>query len=177
MITIWFEAHGTTLDNEAKRASGWNDVDLSELGKQRAVELLERNRKRGLTAIFCSDLQRAVKTAVPTANELHIPIYADQRLRECDYGDFTQKPSSLIEAERAKRIKEPFPNGESYEQCMQRMGEYLVWLKDNFDNQTVLIVGHRATHYGLEHFILDKSVEDCVSQQFVWQPGWKYQLQ
>lgn len=128
MIKIWFEPHATTFDNEAKKASGWNDVDLSEKGKQQAVELIERCRSRGLDAIFCSDLQRAVKTAVPTSNELHLPIYADKRLRECDYGDFTGKPGEVIEAERVKRIAEPFTNGESYEQCIKRMDDFLLGL-------------------------------------------------
>jgi hypothetical protein len=26
MITVWFESHGTTDDNEAELASGWNDA-------------------------------------------------------------------------------------------------------------------------------------------------------
>ena len=29
MLTIIFEAHGTTFDNEARLASGFNDISLS----------------------------------------------------------------------------------------------------------------------------------------------------
>lgn len=32
MVTIIFEMHSTSLDNEKHLASGWNDVELSELG-------------------------------------------------------------------------------------------------------------------------------------------------
>jgi alpha-ribazole phosphatase/probable phosphoglycerate mutase len=174
-MKIWFEPHGTTPDNEAKKASGWNDVDLSETGLRNAQELIERSKSRSIEAIFCSDLQRAVKTAIPTSNELHIPVYPDQRLRECDYGDFTGKPGELIESERPKRISEPFPNGESYQQAIERIAESLKWIK-TFDYQTVMIIGHRATHYGLDYVIEGKSLEDCVSQHFVWQPGWEYEL-
>ncbi len=177
MVNIWFEPHSTTFDNEAKRASGWNDVDLSEKGLQQAKELVERSRERKISAIFCSDLQRAVKSAIPTAQELNIPIYVDKKLRECDYGDFTLKPSSLIEEERVKRVKEPFPNGESYEQCLDRIADFFEWLKSSFDNQTVMVIGHRATHYGLEHLATERSMEECVAEKFVWQPGWEYQLQ
>ncbi len=174
-MKIWFEPHGTTFDNEAKKASGWNDVDLSEAGLNNAKDLVERSKSRGIEAIFCSDLQRAVKTAIPTADELYIPVYADHRLRECNYGDFTGKPGEVIESERPKRISEPFPNGESYEQAVQRIGEALAWIKEH-NYQTVMIIGHRATHYGLDHVIDGKSLEDCVSQHFVWQPGWEYEL-
>ena len=32
MVTIIFETHSTSLDNEKHLSSGWNDVELSELG-------------------------------------------------------------------------------------------------------------------------------------------------
>ncbi len=42
MITIIFEAHGTTFDNEAHLSSGHNDVELSHLGIQQSKEMGER---------------------------------------------------------------------------------------------------------------------------------------
>jgi phosphoserine phosphatase len=63
MITIIFEAHGTTFDNEAHLASGHNDVALSPLGENQARELGERYKDIHFDAIFCSDLQRSYKTA------------------------------------------------------------------------------------------------------------------
>lgn len=176
MITIWFEPHSTTTDNEAGLASGWNDVDLSEKGLAQSKELVERSKSRNLSAIFCSDLQRAVKSAVPTSNELHVPIYADWRLRECDYGDFTKQPKEVMETEKPKHVTEPFPNGESYEQVATRMKDFLDWLKTNFDGKTIMIIGHRGTHYGLDHWIAGKSLEECVKERFEWQPGWEYEV-
>jgi broad specificity phosphatase PhoE len=176
MITIWFEPHSTTIDNEAGRASGWNDIDLSKLGVEQTKQPIQRSRERKIQVIFTSDLQRAVKTAVPTADELKIPIYVDARLRECDYGDFTQKPKGEIDAQKPKRITESYPNGESYAQCAERVGEFLKWLKTNFDGQTVMIVGHRATQYGLEHHIVGKPLLDCVTEPWSYQPGFKYEL-
>ncbi|NCO25008.1 hypothetical protein GW901_00575 [Candidatus Parcubacteria bacterium] len=38
MVTIIFEAHGTTLDNEAHLASGHYDIVLSPLGEKQAKE-------------------------------------------------------------------------------------------------------------------------------------------
>ncbi len=176
MITIWFEAHATTTDNEAHLASGWNDVDLSELGREQALQPVERSKKRNIQVIFCSDLQRAVKTAVPTAEVLRIPIYADNRLRECNYGDYTQKPKEKMDSQKINRITDPFPNGESYEDCMKRMKDFLDYLKQNFDGKTVMIVGHRATQYGLEHWIKGKTIEQCLTEPWTYQPGWEYEL-
>jgi broad specificity phosphatase PhoE len=176
MITIWFEPHSTTTDNEARKASGWNDVDLSAKGLEQTFELVKRSRDRNIDAIFCSDLQRTVKTAIPSANELHLPIYPDARLRECDYGDYTLKDKDMVDAERAKRLSEPFPNGESYEQCIERMVSFLKDLKAKFDGKTVLIIGHRATHFGLDHIVNKEPLIDCVTRHWDYQPGWKYEL-
>lgn len=181
-VHIVFEAHGTTLDNEAKRASGWYDVQLSPLGKQQAQELGQRYKKEQLDAVFCSDLGRAFQTAAiafggdPLSADPRI-VFMDWRLRECDYGEFTLKPSSLIEKERIKRIKVPFPDGESYEDTTGRMKSFLDDLKQNWDGRRVLIIGHRATHYALDHLIDGKALEEIVSEEFTWQPGWEYQLQ
>ena len=175
MITIIFEPHSTTLDNEAKRSSGWNDIELSELGVKQCIELLDRSRDRNLDAIFTSDLQRAYKSAVPTAEELRIPIYVDRRLRECNYGDLTQVDKHIVDEQKAERVTTPFPNGESYEQCINRMKEFLDWLKENFDSKTVMIIRHRATQYGLEHYLKNKDLVTCVTEPWAWQPGWTYE--
>jgi len=176
MITIWFESHATTTDNEAKLASGWNDVDLSELGKGQTMQPIERSQHRNIQVIFTSDLQRAVKTGVPTANKMGIPIYIDNRLRECNYGDFSQSPKKQVDEQKAQRISVPFPNGESYEDCMKRMGDFLQYLRKNFEGKTVMIIGHRATQYGLEHHILGKTLQQCVTEPWTYQPGWKYEV-
>jgi broad specificity phosphatase PhoE len=176
MITIWFEPHSTTTDNEANLASGWNDIDLSKMGVEQTLQPVERSRERGIEIIFVSDLQRAIKTGAPTAKELRVPMYVDERLRECDYGDLTQAPKTEVEAQKVERISDPFPNGESYEQVAARMKSFIDYLKENFDGKTVMIVGHRGTHYGLDHWILQKPLEECVAEKFVYQPGWKYEL-
>ncbi len=56
MVTIFFEAHGTTLDNEQKLASGHYDVELSPLGEAQAKELGRRYKDVQIDAVFCSDM-------------------------------------------------------------------------------------------------------------------------
>ena len=175
MITIIFESHATTLDNEVHLASGHNDVALSALGEKQARELGERYVDKHFDAIFCSDLQRSYKTA-EIAFGSKFPIIRDTRLRECDYGDLTRHPSSEVDPEKIKHIKIPFPNGESYEQTNQRMKEFLEDLTQKYDGRqkNVLIIGHRATQYGLEHRIKGLSLEKIISTPWKWQPGWVY---
>ena len=175
MVTIIFEAHGTTLDNEAHLSSGYNDVALSPLGVQQSKEMGERYKDDHFDAIFCSDLQRAYKSAeIGFSNKW--PIVKDARLRECNYGDLTQAPSEKIDVEKPKRIRSPFPNGESYMQTTERMRSFMEDLLKNYDGKRIMIVGHRATQYGLENLINGVSLEKLTTTHFKWQPGWKYEF-
>lgn len=176
MITIIFESHSTTFDNEAHLSSGHNDVALSPLGEKQAKELGERRRGENFDAIFCSDLQRSFKTAEIAFGD-KFPIIKDSRLRECDYGDLTQHPSSEVDPEKLKRINTPFPNGESYEQTNQRMKEFLEALLKNYNGKKVMIIGHRATQYGLDYWINGVDIKTLLTTPFKWQPGWVYSLE
>ncbi len=176
MVTIIFESHSTTLDNEAHLSSGHFDVELSELGVKQSKELGERYINEDFDVIFCSDLQRSYKTA-EIAFGGKFPIIKDARLRECDYGDLTRHPSEEVDKEKPKRISTPFTNGESYEDTAKRMKSFLEDLLENYDGKKVMIIGHRATQYGLEHWTKGVSVYDAVTAPWKWQPGWTYLLE
>ena len=45
-----------------------------------------------------------------------------------------------------------------------------------FDQVRVLIVGHVATRWALDHFITGTALEDLIDADFAWQPGWEYRL-
>lgn len=175
MISIIFEAHATTLDNEAHLSSGHNDIALSPLGEQQAKELGERYKDAHFDALFCSDLQRSYKTAEIAFGD-RFKIYKDKRLRECDYGDLTQHPSEEVDKAKPEHIINPFPNGESYEDCLKRMKDFLDDLKKNYEGKRVMIIGHRATQYGLDYWIKEISLKTSVTNPFKWQPGWVYTL-
>ena len=176
MVTIIFETHSTSYDNEAHRASGHYDVELSPLGEQQSKELGERYKDDHFDAIFCSDLQRAYRTAEIAFGD-KFPIIKDARLRECDYGDLTRHPSEEVGQEKPRRIKEAFPNGESYEQASERMKSFLQDLLRDYDGKRVMIIGHRATQYGLEQWINGLPLEQVIPAPWKWQPGWAYELE
>jgi alpha-ribazole phosphatase/probable phosphoglycerate mutase len=175
MITIIFESHSTTEDNETKLAAGWYDVALSKSGEQQAKQLGERYAGQSFDAIFCSDLQRAYKTAQLAFGDKY-PIMQDKRLRECNYGDMNRAPKTEVEARKAQAVTTPFPNGESYQDTSRRMKSFLRDLLKDYDGKTIMIVGHRATQYGLEQWVKGIGLEDAVLAPWMWQPGWKYEF-
>jgi broad specificity phosphatase PhoE len=172
-MKIYFAAHAATKDNESGVASGWKDAELSQLGIQQAKELGERFQDIHIDLICCSDLQRAIDT-VKIAFEDRIPVIIDKRLRELNYGDFNGKSSEIVGGMKKDRIKKPFQNGESYESAMERVHNFYNELKENHSEKTILIVGHRATQFGLDTLIDGKTLEDCINTSFEWQPYWEY---
>jgi broad specificity phosphatase PhoE len=176
-VKITFEAHSTTYDNEAGLSSGWNDTQLSPLGLLQANDLGRRYNSKHFAAIFCSDLQRSYKTAeIAFSGRSDIVIIQDKRLRECNYGNFTQHPSIEVEKNKLSRINTPFPNGESYTDTTNRMRFFLKFILKEYSDKHVMIIGHRATQYGIEHIINGVPLSVLVSERFSWQPGWEYKL-
>ena len=178
MLTIFYSPHMTSVDNEAKRASGHADVPLSVLGRQRAQELGQHYATEILDVVFCSDLQRASTTAEIAFSGRALPIVLDARLREFDYGELTQYPLAQVEAEFARRITEPFPNGESIFMAVQRVGDFLRDVSREYDGKTIVVIGHRATRWGLEYWCGDASLEEIVYTPWEWRdiPIWRYEL-
>ncbi|MGO8950892.1 MAG: histidine phosphatase family protein [Ktedonobacterales bacterium] len=178
MLTLFYSPHMSSVDNEAKRASGHADVPLSKLGRQQAQELGRYYATKTFDAIFCSDLQRAVTTSQIAFAGRGLPIVADARLREYDYGDMTQFPVAQVEEEFPRRINQPFPNGESLLMVAQRMRDFLQELSSRYGGKTLVIIGHRATRYALEHWCSGVSLEEIVRAPWPWVdiPIWRYEL-
>ncbi|MDZ7798941.1 MAG: histidine phosphatase family protein [Patescibacteria group bacterium] len=173
MMKIIFEAHSTTKDNEKELASGWNDVELSKLGLKQAKELGVRYKNNCPKAVFTSDLKRAYYTAkIAFANK--IDIIKDKRLREIDYGELTHRQTSEIIKEKPKYIDNPFPKGQSYQETSKNMVKFLTEIEKNYHNQTIMIIGHRATQYALEHIINKIPLNKAITAPWQWQPGWTY---
>ena len=176
MTEIIFVTHSTSLDNERRLASGHADTPLSPLGLRQAVALGDRYRDTGLAAVVCSDLQRSYCTAEIAFAQRDIPIIRDARLRECDYGTFTRRPAPAVEREHPHGITVPFPGGESYGQAAARVRSVLEDLMGYYSGQRIMLVGHRATQYALEHWLNGVPLEQAVVAPFKWQPGWTYRL-
>lgn len=179
-VKITYFVHSITTDNEAEVASGWKDVELSELGLAKLKEVKEMVKGRTFDVVFSSDLKRAVDTAETLWGGQFL-IIQDSRLRECNYGDLNGGPSDIVEKMQEKEcLEEPFPGGESYEDVKVRIADFLSYLKLNYDGKHVAIVGHKAPQIALEVLLNNKTWEQALKDDWrktkSWQPGWEYEL-
>jgi 2,3-bisphosphoglycerate-dependent phosphoglycerate mutase len=175
-IEIIYETHSTTEHNERGFASGWLDGRLSEAGREQAFELGVRRRDDGIAAVFSSDLGRARETVEIAFASSDVPVLLDWRLRECDYGALNGAPVAEVHSERRRHLEQPYPGGESWSEAVGRVGLFLGDLPRRWEGTTVLVIGHVATRWGLDHWINGVPLEDLVSSDFSWQPGWEYRL-
>jgi broad specificity phosphatase PhoE len=176
VIELVYETHSTSVDNERGIATGGLDGELSETGRAQARELGERRRDDGLSAVYVSDLGRAVETAEIAFAGSHVPAHQDARLRECDYGELNGVPVDRIEAVRLDHLDQPFPGGESYRSVVERTRSFLAELVEAHDGEHVLLIAHRANFCALEHLLRGTSLAEVVGAPFVWRPGWTYVL-
>ena len=176
-VNITYFVHGTTTDNEKGISSGWSDVELSDLGIKQSIALRDLVKDKKFDAIFCSDLKRAVESA-KLAFENDAPIIPDKRLRECNYGTFNGKPSSIVEPMQEVNIVTRFPEGESYEDVKKRIAEFLDFLKEKYEGKNVAVVAHKAPQLALDILLKNKTWEQAFAEDWrkkkAWQPGWEY---
>ena len=174
VIEIVFETHSISEDNEQGIATGWNQGKLSERGRALARDLGERRKNDGLAAVFASDLRRAVETALIAFEGTGIPILLDWRLRECDYGTRNGTAAPALHTDRPRYLDEPHPGGESWREAVARVGRFLEDLPLRWDGRRVLVIGHRATHWALEHYVNRVPLEELMVSAFTWREGWEY---
>jgi 2,3-bisphosphoglycerate-dependent phosphoglycerate mutase len=135
-----------------------------------------RHDDDGIAAVFSSDLRRAAETVSIASGGSDIPALYDWRLCECDYGERNGMPAVEVHRSRREHLGQPHPGGESWRQAVARVGRFLGDLPLRWDDQRVLIVGHIATWWGLEHFIGGATLEDLAEQDLAWREGWEYRL-
>lgn len=178
-VRITYFVHGTTTDNERSLSSGWNDVELSELGKHQSEELTGKTSQYDFDVVFTSDLSRAYNSAKITWSDKY-KIIQDSRLRECNYGDYNGKSSEIVEPLQEKAIDTPMPNGESYNQVRERIADFLNDLKKNYDGKHIAIVAHKAPQLALDVTLKNMTWEEAFADDWRktknWQPGWQYTL-
>ena len=173
-VELVYETHSTTEDNEQGIATGWLPGRLSPAGRAQAAVLGTRRRNDGLSAVFVSDLDRAVETAAIAFSGLAIPTSQDKRLRECNYGELNGCPVGMLATMRGRHIERPFPGGQSYRQVVEATESFLKDVKDRWDGARVLVIAHSANRWALQHLLYGARLEELVEAPLDWQPGWTF---
>ena len=174
-VKITYFVHGTTTDNINHKSTGWLPGELSQKGIDQSIALKAQTDINQFDVVFCSDLQRAIDSAKYTFENVK-QIIQDNRLRECNYGDFNGKDTKLVKYE--EHITEQFPNGECMLDIEKRIKSFCNFLLENYDNKHRAIVAHKAPQLALQVITEGKTWKEAIEQDWrktkSWQPGWIY---
>ena len=173
-VELVFETHALTTDNERGIATGWLGGSLSPRGRALAAELGARRRDDRIDEVLCSDLARAIETAEIAFGRTTTRVTLDWRLREIDYGELNGAPVDVVARERPERVDVPFRGGESYRDATVRVATLLEELAASPADRRVLLIGHTATRWALDHLLDGRPLEEVVAAPFDWREGWEY---
>ena len=186
---IIFVRHGESNFNRDRRWQGQSqDALLSELGWRQADCAAEALTGSGATALFSSDLTRAMQTAVSIAAATGLAIVPDARLREIDSGRWTNRLSDDVALEEPDRVKAwnnapattSLPDGEGLAAAQQRILAFVAERIPAYDGHSVIVAIHgailqtlmaAASDVPLEHLWLKTPAANGAIVRVGWSPG------
>jgi len=152
---LWLIRHGESIGNRERIYQGQNDLPLSPLGHQQSALLAERlaslQEILPFSAIYSSDLQRAMQTAIPASQSIRLPIRKHSGLREIDVGTWSGLTFADIQRRFPEEWAASYPvmdpdsvrgGGESYRQAQERVVQSLGQIAQNHLGERVLVFFH-----------------------------------
>ena len=147
LTRLYLIRHGQSAGNAEGRFGGHGPTPLSELGERQAELVGEALAREGITAIYSSDLSRAVQTAEPLSRRLGLPIHQRSAFRERNVGvleglTFDESKETFPEDYYAlinRNVHHVITNGESYRHLLRRSsGELWEILRDQIGGKIAI---------------------------------------
>lgn len=147
---LFLVRHGQSAGNAEGRFGGHSPTPLSALGKQQAELTARALAKEKISAIYSSDLQRAIETAEPLAELIKLPINATRAFRERKVGvleGLTFDESKMAHPQDYyalvnRNIHHVITEGESYRQLLRRATHELHNVLYRHQGENVVIFSH-----------------------------------
>ena len=190
MAKLFLVRHGQSQWNLENRFTGWQDVDITELGQEEARQAGLALANEPIDIAYTSTLIRAQHTLRIILHEMgdpHIPIVIDAALNERGYG----KLEGLNKAETAQKygaeqvhiwrrsFDVPPPGGESLKNTYDRVIPYYQrFIEPKLkEGKNVLVVAHGNSLRALIMFLEHLSPEQILEREIATGQPIKYQIE
>ena len=145
--------HGQSEGNAERRFGGHTATPLSPRGRRQAHATAHALKDEELTAIYSSDLARAVETAEPLAKLTRLPINSTTAFRERSVGvmegltfeDAAQQHPEQYAALLRRDFEHVLTGGESYRQLLDRAWQKLDEIIAQNQGGRIAVFSHTGT--------------------------------
>jgi probable phosphoglycerate mutase len=147
---LYLVRHGQSAGNAEGRFGGHGPTPLSDLGRRQAEITAEMLAREGVSAIYSSDLDRAVQTAQFLSDIIQVPVKSSKAFRERHVGvlegltfdESREHHPKDYYALVNRNVHHVITEGESYRQLLRRAtGELWNILRDH-QGERVAIFSH-----------------------------------
>jgi broad specificity phosphatase PhoE len=151
---IYLFRHGEIEGAERRRFVGHLDVPLSSRGVAQCERQALRLRSAGLSAVFTSDLCRAVRSGEIIGAPHGLAPRRLAALREMDMGRWDGLTAAELEAREPEAFKDwmsrvgdyPFPGGENVERLVARAWPAVEAIVSDQPGEAVAVVAHAGAN-------------------------------
>ena len=141
--------HGETPASVERRFAGSTDVELTQDGRDQALEVGRRLRDIRIDALYASPMKRCVQTAAAIAQTTGLKVRDAPELRECDFGawenmtitEVMSHDHETFQAWVADDSVAP-PSGESWGDVSVRTWGWWERASTKHDDRTICAVTH-----------------------------------
>ena len=145
--------HGQSRGNAERRFGGHTATPLSARGRNQAQATARTLKSEALTAIYSSDLARAVETAKPLSDLTGLPIHGTSAFRERSVGvmegltfeDAAQQHPEQYAALLRRDFEFVLSGGESYRQLLDRAWQKLDEIIEQNRGGKIAVFSHTGT--------------------------------
>lgn len=145
--------HGQSEGNAERRFGGHTATPLSPRGRRQAQALARALKDEEITAIYSSDLARALETAQPLANLIGLPVNSTTAFRERSVGvmegltfeNAAQQHPEQYAALLRRDFEHVLTGGESYRQLLDRAWQKLDEIIAENQGGKLVVFSHTGT--------------------------------
>lgn len=159
--TLWFSRHGQSQFNTEERVGG--DSPLSVNGEVYIESLARFFEDKPIEQVWTSTLKRTIQTAsMLPLKKRHWKKLDEINAGVCDgftYDEIQEKYPDIAASRRADKLGYRYPQGESYEDVIERLEPVIFEIERNEGD--LLVVAHQAILRALYAYFANRPREDC----------------
>jgi broad specificity phosphatase PhoE len=174
-LKIYITRHGQTDWNVEGRMQGAKNSDLTERGKQDALNLGNSLKDTKIDYIYTSPLTRAYDTALLIKGDRDIPVEIHENLKEMNFGIWEGMHSDDVTREykdehyrfwNEPHLYKPI-GGETFEELIKRVKITLNDITNQNKGENILLVTHTIVIKAIYTIVKDYELKDFWNPPYI----------